>query len=84
MCLAHPELPPVLIHAAEGETLTGQIRDYEKLLIKFGVHHEVRFWPLDVHVFHAAHWLPEAAEALDSIAQFLDRIALAPVKASAA
>ncbi|MFL6089141.1 MAG: alpha/beta hydrolase [Aeromicrobium sp.] len=84
ICLAHPDLPPVLIHAAAGETLAGQIRDYEKLLIKFGVPHEVRFWPLDVHVFHTTHWLPEAAEAVDSIAQFLDRIALAPVKASAA
>lgn len=72
--LVNPDLPPVLIQAAAHETLASQVRAYEKLLVKFGIPHEVRLWPLDVHVFHAAHWLPEAGEALDSIAEFLDDI----------
>ena len=72
--LVNADMPPVLIHAAANETLAGQVRAYEKLLIRFGVIHEVRLWPLDVHVFHAAHWLPEAGEALDSIAEFLDEV----------
>ncbi len=84
ICLAHPDLPPVLIHAAERETLAGQIRDYEKLLVKFGVPHEVRYWPLDVHVFHTAPRLPETTEALTSIAEFLDRLPVPSRQAAAA
>jgi acetyl esterase/lipase len=72
--LVNADMPPVLIHAAARETLAGQVRAYEKLLVKFGVPHKVRLWPLDVHVFHAAHWLPEAVEALESIAEFLDDV----------
>ena len=84
MRLVNSDMPPVLIHAASRETLAGQVRTYEQLLIKFGVPHEVRLWPLDVHVFHAAHWLPEAGQALDSIAEFLDDVESMSAKPMAA
>ena len=82
--LVNADMPPVLIHAAARETLACQVRAFEKLLIRFGVAHEVRLWPLDVHVFHAAHWLPEAREALDSIAGFLDEVPSSSAKPLAA
>jgi acetyl esterase/lipase len=82
--LVHPDLPPIVIHAAARETLAGQIEAYVDLLDEFGVPYEVRYWPLDVHVFHAAHWLPEAGEALDLIAQSLDDLPAVEAKQPAA
>jgi acetyl esterase/lipase len=84
LALVHSELPPVLIQAAAKETLCGQVRAYEKLLAEHGVAHDVQLWPVDVHVFHAAYWLPEASEALNEIASFLDRVPMAAAKTAAA
>lgn len=84
MGLADRDMPPVLLHAARGETLAGQVLAYDDLLTQHGVPHETRLWPVDVHVFHAAHWLPEAAEALDSIADFIDEVASEPAPALSA
>jgi acetyl esterase/lipase len=84
MGLAEPDMPPVLLHAARDETLAGQVIAYDKLLTQRGVPHQTQLWPVDVHVFHAAPWLPEAAQALESIADFVDGVSSASAPALSA
>lgn len=68
-------LPPTLIQSGLGETLHRQAVAYAEALAELGVPHELQLWPVDIHVFQAARWLPEAREAWDRVVDFLDALA---------
>lgn len=71
---ARPTLPPILIQAGAGETLRRQAVQFAGLLAEQGVPHALQLYPTDIHVFHAARWLPETQAAFDAIVEFIDDV----------
>lgn len=71
---AAANLPPILIQSGRGETLHRQATVYADALSHLGVPHELQLWPVDIHVFHAARWLPETRQAWRAVVDFLDEV----------
>ncbi len=68
-------LPPSLIQASTAEMVYPDAEAMTAALIAAGVDVELQVWDHQVHVFQAAAAiLPEAAEAVDEIAAFLDEV----------
>ncbi|MFT4262151.1 MAG: alpha/beta hydrolase [Nocardioides sp.] len=63
-------LPPILIQAATRESLRPQIERFADELAEAGADCTLSLWNLDVHVFQAAHWVPETRAALREIGLF--------------
>jgi acetyl esterase/lipase len=69
-------LPPVLVHASEAEMLLDDARRYVAKAQAAGSPVELQTWPWMVHVWHIfSPELPEAEEAFDNIAEFLETVA---------
>lgn len=69
-------LPPSLIQASSTETLYPDAVSMTEALTAAGVDVELQVWDHQVHVFQAAAGLlPEADQALDEIADFVDTVA---------
>jgi len=66
-------LPRVLIQVSSAESLYPQALVMHDVLEDAGVEVELQVWDGQVHVFHAAHALPEAREALAEIVSFVGR-----------
>ncbi|GAB4001518.1 alpha/beta hydrolase [Nocardioides ultimimeridianus] len=71
---ARPTLPPILIQAGARETLRRQAVAFAGILAEQGVPHALQLYPTDIHVFHAALFLPEARAAFDAIVEFIDEM----------
>ncbi|HJQ06889.1 MAG TPA: alpha/beta hydrolase [Nocardioides sp.] len=69
-----PTLPPILLQVGAGETLRRQVVAFAGLLGEQGVPHALQLYPTDIHVFHAALFLPEARAAFDAIVEFVDEV----------
>lgn len=71
----HPGLPPTLVQVSSSECLYDDGCRLATALAEAGVHCELEVWANQVHVFQAAAGLlPEAAQALDNVADFVDRM----------
>lgn len=69
-------LPPVLVHASEAEMLLDDARRYVAKAQAAGSPVELQTWPWMVHVWHIfSPELPEAEEAFENIAEFLETVA---------
>jgi acetyl esterase/lipase len=69
-------LPPSLIQASTSEMVHPDAESMAAALLAAGVDCELQLWDHQVHVFQAAAgFLPEADQALDEIADFVDRVA---------
>ncbi len=75
LAVASERMPPVLVQVAGRETLVRQARAFVERLGQLGVPHELQVWPVDIHVFQAATFLPEARDALRAVDSFLDGLA---------
>jgi len=73
---AHGELanlPPTLVHASEAEILLDDARRYVNKATAAGSEATLETWPHVVHVWHIfERFLPEAQEAFEHIARFLE------------
>lgn len=69
-----PTLPPLLIQVGAQETLRRQAVVFAGLLAEQGVPHALQLYPTDIHVFHAALFLPESRAAFDAIVEFVDEV----------
>ncbi|MGO4255372.1 alpha/beta hydrolase [Marmoricola sp. RAF53] len=70
------ELPPSLIQASSAEMVYPDSVSMAQALTDAGVDVELQVWDHQVHVFQAAAGLlPEADQALDEIADFVDAVA---------
>ncbi|MET0885953.1 MAG: alpha/beta hydrolase [Mycetocola sp.] len=68
--------PPVLLQASSSEALLDDSRRFAARLLEAGAEARLEVYPELVHGWHQyADFLPEAAEAIDSIAAFLERVA---------
>jgi acetyl esterase/lipase len=68
-------LPPSLIQASRSEIVHPDAESMAAALVTAGVDCELQVWDDQVHVFQAAAgFLPEADQALDEIADFVDRV----------
>jgi acetyl esterase/lipase len=68
-------LPPSLIQASTAEIVHPDAESMASALHAAGVDCELQVWDHQVHVFQAAAgFLPEADQALDEIADFVDRV----------
>lgn len=66
-------LPPILLQAAGRESLFPEIKQLAHLLDDVGARCTLQAWDVDVHVFQAAGWVPEARDALRALGEFCDR-----------
>lgn len=68
-------LPPSLIQASSAEMVHPDAESMAAALVAAGVDCELQVWDHQVHVFQAAAgFLPEADQALDEIADFVDQV----------
>ena len=68
-------LPPSLIQASTAEMVHPDAESMAAALVTAGVRCELQVWDHQVHVFQAAAgFLPEADQALDEIADFVDEL----------
>jgi acetyl esterase/lipase len=68
-------LPPSLIQASTAEMVHPDAESMAAALVAAGVRCELQLWDHQVHVFQAAAgFLPEADQALDEIADFVDDV----------
>ncbi|HEX2892559.1 MAG TPA: alpha/beta hydrolase [Marmoricola sp.] len=68
-------LPPSLIQASTAEIVHPDAESMASALHAAGVPCELQVWDHQVHVFHAAAgFLPEADQALEEIADFVDQV----------
>ena len=68
-------LPPSLIQASTAEMVHPDAESMAAALTAAGVHCELQVWDHQIHVFQAAAgFLPEADQALDEIADFVDGV----------
>ncbi len=68
-------LPPILIHASDSEMLLDNARRYTAKAQAEGSPVELHTWPGMVHVWHIfVSLLPEADEAFEDIAEFLQKV----------
>jgi acetyl esterase/lipase len=68
-------LPPSLIQASTAEIVHPDAESMASALHAAGVACELQVWDHQVHVFHAAAgFLPEADQALEEIADFVDQV----------
>lgn len=68
-------LPPALIQASTAEIVHPDAESMASALHAAGVPCELQVWDHQVHVFHAAAgFLPEADQALEEIADFVDQV----------
>ena len=68
-------LPPSLIQASTAEMVHPDAESMAAALVAAGVRCELQVWDHQVHVFQAAAgFLPEADQALDEIADFVDEM----------
>ncbi len=65
-------LPPVLLQVSSSESLFRQVHRLAALLEAAGASTDLHVWPGQVHVFQAATLIPEAAEALQAMAAWVD------------
>lgn len=65
-------LPPLLIHAGEGEILREDAVRIEELAREAGVDVRLEIYPRMWHVWQMYLTLPQAVRALDAVAQFLE------------
>jgi epsilon-lactone hydrolase len=66
-------LPPTLIHASEAEMLLDDARRYTRKATEAGSEATLETWRHMLHVWHAFEYqLPEAKEAFEHIARFLE------------
>ncbi len=66
------DLPPLLVHASEAEMLVDDARRYVAKARSQGTAARLETWHDMVHVWHIFRGLPEADQAFDHIAAFLD------------
>lgn len=66
-------LPPVLLQVSSSESLFRQVHRLATLLEEAGTPTDLHVWPGQVHVFQAGTLFPEAAEALQALATWVDR-----------
>ncbi|HSV40112.1 MAG TPA: alpha/beta hydrolase [Nocardioidaceae bacterium] len=66
-------LPPVLLQASSSESLYSQVTHMHDLLEAGGVPVELQVWDEQMHVFQAARLIPEAKEAVEQIAEYVER-----------
>lgn len=67
------DLPPLLFQVGSTEMLLNQARRGFEMARAAGTHAELQIWPEMPHVWQAVSWLPEAREALRSVADFVER-----------
>ena len=69
-------LPPSLIQVSSAEMVYPDAESMTAALLAAGADVELQVWDHQVHVFQAAAgFLPEADQALDEIADFVDEVA---------
>jgi epsilon-lactone hydrolase len=68
-------LPPLLLQAGECEVLRDDAVRFADAARKAGVHVECEISPGMQHVFPLLQFLPESARAIDSAAQFMNKLA---------
>lgn len=69
-------LPPTLVQASDCEMLLDDSRRYVNKAVSQGSPATLQLWPGMVHVFQMYwHMLPEAGEALNEAARFIDELA---------
>lgn len=76
-------MPPVLLQVSSAETLYKQVCHFHDRLEALGVPVELQVWDGQVHVFQAASLLPEAQQAVQEVAAFVDQVAGARQRVSA-
>lgn len=75
------DLPPVLIQIGSTEILMPDAELMANRLIAANVPCELHIWDRQVHVFHAAAWLPEARSAVAEIGRFISALPDKPAAA---
>jgi acetyl esterase/lipase len=70
------DMPPSLIQIGSHEILMADAELMANRLVAAGVPCDLQVWEKQVHVFHAAaSWVPEARQAIDEIALFVQSLA---------
>lgn len=68
------ELPPLLVQAGTGDTVVAEARALAERARDHGVRVTLQLYPADTHVFHLFwSFLPEAAEAVAAVGEFVRR-----------
>jgi acetyl esterase/lipase len=72
------DLPPLLIHAASGDSALQEAQLLTQHATQCGVEARIKIYPVPTHAFHIFwSFLPEAAQALRQAGQFARDISLA-------
>jgi len=67
-------LPPALIQIGSREILMADAEVMTNRLVAAGIPCEFQVWNKQVHVFHAASWIPEAQRAVKEVALFVQSL----------
>jgi acetyl esterase/lipase len=79
------DMPPSVIQIGSREILMPDAELMANRLVAAGVPCDLQVWENQVHVFQAAaHWVPEARQAIDEIALFVQALADGTIAAPAA
>lgn len=76
-------LPPLLFHAGSTEMLLDDSIRAQDRARQAGVEAHIQVWPDLPHVFHIFHWLPESAQAIAAIADFIRQCTRATFRTAA-
>ena len=72
-------LPPLLIHAASGDSVLQEAQLLAKHATQCGVDARITVYPVPTHAFHIFwNFLPEARDAIDEVGQFIQTVTAAP------
>ena len=79
------DMPPSIIQIGSREILMPDAELMANRLVAAGLPCDLQVWENQVHVFQAAaHWLPEARQAIDEIGLFVQSLANGSIQAPAA
>jgi acetyl esterase/lipase len=79
------DMPPALIQLGSHEILMPDAELMANRLVAAGIPCDLQIWQRQVHVFQAAAgWVPEARQAIDEIALFIQSVADGSIEAPAA
>ena len=72
MHTSHAGLPPLLIHAASGDSVLQEARLLTQHVTPCSVEARIKTYPVPTHAFHIFwKFLPEARHAIDEIGRFV-------------
>jgi epsilon-lactone hydrolase len=76
-------LPPLLIHAASGDSVLQEAQLLAQHATQCGVEAGITVYPVPTHAFHIFwSFLPEAREAIDEVGRFIRTVTAAPEDAA--